>query len=72
MAFFQLFPYGENAFDEPRLVPISHLQYIQVRLLGSTLRFQQNEYIFYWLSRVMHDMLKRSIAMSAKLTSMRD
>ena len=70
MAFVDLFPKGKNGFDETtRPTRISPLDYIQARLLGPDQRFQKNEFIFYWLSRVLMDLLKRSIAMSAKIGS---
>ena len=43
-----------------------------MRLTDSDCRYQKNEFIFYRVSRVLSDMLKRSIAMSAKIGSISD
>src|SRR5271154_5268824 len=66
-AWFYLFPYGVNGFNEKlRSVKITPLDYFQYRILGSDTRFQRTDYLFYALSMFEYYRVKSTIAACGK------
>jgi len=61
LAWYFLFPYGINGWGEQREIKITPLDYYQQRILGSDLRFQRNDYLFYTLSMFEYKRIKATI-----------
>lgn len=66
LAWYFLFPYGKNGFNEQRPVRITALDYYQFRILGSDTRFQRNDYLFYALSFFEYYRIKSTISACGK------
>lgn len=66
-AWFYLFPFGVNGLrQEGRQVDITPLDYFQSRILGSDLRFQRTDYLFYALSMFEFYKINANLGVFAK------
>ena len=61
LAWYFLFPHGINGWGEQRENKITPLDYYQQRILGSDIRFQRNDYLFYALSMFEYKRIKATI-----------
>ena len=71
-AWYHLFPYAINGFQQSRPVKITPLDYYQYRILGSDDRFCRNDYLFYALSMFEFHRVKASIAACGKKIQEKD
>jgi len=67
LAWYHLFPTGENGFMEDRPVPITALDYFQSRFMGEDSRFQRIDYLFYALSMVELFRARSNISVCGRL-----
>jgi hypothetical protein len=70
LSFVNLFPFGKGGISLNRPVPITPLDYFQSRIMSPDTKFWDTSYLFYALSRMEEDRIKKKIAICGQIQNL--